>query len=141
LGPLLPSPLVARSCGIAAILVILIHAAFWHHRLNAHLIGFGESIYSESSTWARENLPADAIILTEQTSGALTYYTDFSLVRWDSLNPEKFARLTAVVGKRPLVAALFPHEVQLALAPRLPGRWQEIGAVRHVTFWQWSPEG
>ncbi len=141
LGPLMPSPLVARSCGIAAIIVILIHAAFWHHRLNAHLIGFGESIYSESSTWARENLPADAIILTEQTSGALTYYTDFSLVRWDSLNPEKFARLTAVVGKRPLVAALFPHEVQPALAPRLPGRWQEIGAVRHVTFWQWSPEG
>ncbi len=141
LAPRLPGPLVARSCGIAAILVILVHAAFWHHRLNAHLIGLGESVFPESCTWAREHLPANAIILTEQTSGALIYYTDFSLVRWDSLNLERFARLTAVAGKRPLVAALFPHEVQSALAPRLPGRWQEIGAVRHVTFWQWSPEG
>ena len=141
LAPRIPSPLVARSCGIAAILVIFTHAAVWHHRLNAHLIGFGESVYPESSTWARAHLPADAIILTEQTSGALIYYTDFSLVRWDSLNPEKFARLTAVTGKRPIVAALFPHEVEVALAPRLPGRWQKIGAVRHVTFWQWSPEG
>jgi hypothetical protein len=98
-------------------------------------------VYQESCTWAREHLPADAILLTEQTSGALIYYTDFCIVRWDSLNPERFARLSALAGKRPLVAALFPHEVQTALASRLPGRWQEIGTVRHVTFWQWSPEG
>ncbi len=141
LAPRLPSRLVARSCGMAAVLVVLAHAAFWHHRLNAHLIGFGESVYQESCTWAREHLPADAILLTEQTSGALIYYTDFCIVRWDSLNPERFARLSALAGKRPLVAALFPHEVQTALASRLPGRWQEIGTVRHVTFWQWSPEG
>jgi len=141
LSPRWPRPLIARSCGLAAILVILIHAAFWHHRLNAHTIGYGESVYPESSAWAHEHLPADAILLTVQTSGALLYYTDFPLMRWDSLNPEKFSRLTTAAGRRPIVAVLFPHELPSALAPRLPGRWQEIGAVRHVTFWQWSPEG
>lgn len=137
--PRLRTVLVARSLAVAATLVALAHSAHWHQKLDATTIGYGESVYPETCAWARAHLPADAVIVTQQTSGAFRYYTAFDLVRWDTLDPQRFTLLTAATGRRPIVAALFPHELPDALAPRLPGQWREVGAVRHVTFWQWTP--
>ena len=78
-------------------------------------------------------------VVTQQTSGAFFYYTDFPLVRWDTLKPERFARLAAAVGPRPLFAVLFPHEVTDALKLNSTGLWTQIGAVRQVTIWRWAP--
>ena len=69
----------------------------------------------------------------------ILYYTDFPLVRWDTLKPERFARLAAAVGPRPLFAVLFPHEVTDALKLNSTGLWTQIGAVRQVTIWRWAP--
>lgn len=137
--PRLRSTLVGRSLAFAATVVVLAHAARWHSKLDATAIGYGESVYPETCAWARQNLPADAIIVAQQTSGAFLYYTDFPLVRWDTLNPERFARFTAALGSRPIVAALFPHEVKEVLKFNSTGTWTQTGAVRHVTIWRWTP--
>lgn len=133
----LQPPLVARSIAAAAALVVLGHSALWHQRLDATLIGDGESVYPEAAAWTRAHVPADAILVAQQTSGALFYSTRLPVARWDSLTASDFARLTAV--GRPIFAVLFPHEIPTALGPRLPGRWEKFGAVRHVTVWRWSP--
>lgn len=124
-------------------LVVLGRSALWHQRLDATLIGAGESVYPAACTWARAHLPRDALVVTLQTSGALYYYTAFDLVRLDLLTPERFARIAAVArtAGRPITAVLFPHETIADLATRAPGRWTQIGAVRHVCFWQWAPVG
>lgn len=80
--------------------------------------------------------PPDALILTQQTSGALFYCTNFTLVRWDSLASAAVPRLAA---RHPLYAVLFPHETVLTLKTHAAGHWAQIGAIRHVTFWQWLP--
>ena len=132
----LRAPLRIRSIAIAAVLVALVHGIVWHERLGAHTLRAGESVYAEACAWTRSHLPAGATILAMQTTGALAYYTEFDLVRWDTLNPERFARVTAAA--RPLYAVLFPFETTDALVTHAPGRWTQIGAVRHVTIWQWS---
>ena len=134
--PRLYPPLVVRSLALAATLVVLGHSVIWHHRLDATLIGTGESVYPEACRWAKTRLPPDALILTQQTSGALFYYTPFALARWDSLTAGAHARLAA---RHPLYAVLFPHETALALKTHAAGRWARVGAVRHVSIWQWSP--
>lgn len=141
--PRLRTPLAARSIALAAMLVVLGRSALWHQRLDATLIGAGESVYPAACTWARAHLPRDALVVTLQTSGALYYYTAFDLVRLDLLTPERFARIAAVArtAGRPITAVLFPHETIADLATRAPGRWTQIGAVRHVCFWQWAPVG
>ena len=134
-------PVVARSLAFAAATVALVHGAAWHYPLNAASIGYGESIYPDTLAWARTHLPADAIIFAHQTTGAIQYYTDFTLVRWDSLTPERFARITAaaVNAHRPIFAVLFPHEIEPVQHMHGAGRWKQFSAVRHVTIWQWSP--
>lgn len=134
--PRLHAPLASRSITLAATLVLLGHSLSWHQRLDATLIGHGESVYPEACQWAKVHLSPDGLILTQQTSGALFYYTRFTLSRWDTLRAETTPRFAA---QRPLYAVLFPHETKLALKIQAAGRWTQIGAVRHITFWQWSP--
>jgi hypothetical protein len=76
-----------------------------------------------------------------QMSGALTYYTQHPVVRWDSVKAVGLAQITrASLGqKRPLYAVLFPFEVSQFLALGGDGQWTQIGAVREVTLWQWRP--
>lgn len=135
------APLIARSIAVAAGLVVLAHSALWHGRLHAAEIGDSEVVYPETIAWLRTHLPANAIVLNVQTSGALLYYSDFQFVRWDMLNPARFSLITAnaVAARRPIFAVLFPHEVKDALEVRAPGPWKEFGAVRQVIIWQWSP--
>ncbi|MBC7368016.1 MAG: glycosyltransferase family 39 protein [Undibacterium sp.] len=140
-APRLTRPLVTRRLALAAGVVALTHGALWHYHLNAASIGYGESIYPDTLAWARTHLPGDAIILTHQTSGALQYYTDYTLIRWDSLNAERFARVTAAAinAHRPIFAILFPHEIKPVRETHAVGQWTQFAAVRHMTIWQWSP--
>jgi hypothetical protein len=118
--------------------LVLIWSRHWVKKLDALSIGHGEAVYSEAARWAQTHLPASAVIATMQTSGALHYYTDFTLVRWDQLPPKDVAAVYHALGaaKRPLFAVLFPFEEKDALEKRLPGPWTKIGAVRHVTIWR-----
>jgi hypothetical protein len=139
----LRAPLAAGSIALAATLVVLGRSAVWHQRLDATLIGEGESVYPASCAWARAHLPKETIVATLQTSGALYYHSAFDLARLDMLTPERFARITAVArtAGRPIAAVLFPNETITELETRAPGRWTQIGAVRHVSVWQWAPVG
>ena len=136
----LHTPVVARSFALAASLVVLAHSSLWHGRLHAAEIGGSEIVYPKTVAWLRTHLPPEAIVLNVQTSGALFYHSDFQMVRWDMLKPAHFARITAnaLSTHRPIFAVLFPHEVKDALEVHAPGAWQQVGAVRQVTIWQWS---
>jgi hypothetical protein len=120
--------------------VILIYGVGWTRHLHAHTSGIGEQVYPEMAGWVRENLPANAVVLTMQTSGALLFYTDLTLVRWDQISPADFQRIAAACGQagRPLFAVLFPFEIDEwhVFEKYAPGPWVQIHAVRHVTIWR-----
>jgi hypothetical protein len=130
------------ACG--ALIVVVAWGTFWTKKFGALNAGRGEYTYELVAEWLHQHVPENAVIAAMQNSGALYYYTDFVFVRWDSLKPDSFDRLTKALGTahRPLYAALFPFELaeQNAFTQHMPsGRWTQIGRVNDVTIWQWSP--
>jgi hypothetical protein len=110
----------------------------WSDHFNVLSIGRGEAVYRDAIAWARENIPSDAVVVSMQTSGALIYYTDYTIIRWDVLSPSDVETINANFSEnnRPLFAILYPWEVEDATAKRFPGEWTQLGAVRHVTIWR-----
>ena len=99
-----------------------------------------EQRYGSAADWMRGHLPADAVCLALQETGALYYYTDFTFIRWDALTPGNVAGIEALIrgSGRPLYAVLFPYEVAQAnvLGAVMPGHWRQVGAVSDVTIWR-----
>jgi hypothetical protein len=124
---------LAVSAGLA-----FVWSGFWTLQKHALSIGDSEYRYVQVAHWAQSRLPANAIIATMQTSGALFYYTPLTLIRYDQFHPDDFAKIVraAAAGARPIYAALFPFEVKHALEQQMPGQWTQVGAVRDTTFWR-----
>ncbi|HEX2851844.1 MAG TPA: phospholipid carrier-dependent glycosyltransferase [Opitutaceae bacterium] len=124
------------SWGLAA--VIVAWASFWGGRLHVLSAGRGERIYRDTAVWTRAHLPANAVLAAMQTSGALFYYTDHTVIRYDQFNPAKFSVIETACAalKRPIYAVLYPFELEEVLEKRLPGRWTQVGAVNYATIWR-----
>jgi hypothetical protein len=106
-------------------------------RLEVTGIRGGEHNYLLAATWLDEHLPAEAILLTMQLSGTVTYYNTQAIVRWDQITRDDFELLrhTAAALHRPIYAALFPFE-QPRLQEQLGGEWISVGKAGNVTIWR-----
>ncbi len=127
-----------------AAVAILLHGAAWSRYLHAYTIGRGEKVYPKVAAWLQAHLPANAVVASMQTSGALLYYTKFTFIRWDMMSPAEYQRIAAActAAGRPVYAALFPFEIEDpawgAFPQHLTGHWTQIGAVREVTIWRFD---
>jgi hypothetical protein len=123
--------------GILMVILATGWNALWLDRLHV-LPGGGEGVYGVAAAWANENLPENAVVLTMQTSGALLYYTKFTFVRYDWLNPDTFKNVeqACLAAGRPIYAILFPFETEEVLTTRIPGRWTRINAIKHISIWR-----
>jgi len=99
-----------------------------------------ERSYPDAARWAQQNLPANSAVFCMQVSGAFYYYTNFIVLRWEQILPEKFGPLLqAIAGQgRPVYAALYDFETADA-QQRIGGRWTKLATVGQVTFWQRQP--
>jgi len=128
----------APTIGLAAVLVVLLP---WETKFNRELhsgaIQGEEMTYRQSADWVRHNLPVQSAIFCMQVSGALYFYTDFLLVRWDTIEPGSIAPLLGVLRDqhRPVYAVLYEFEAKGALA-RIGGEWKKITTVGAATVWQ-----
>jgi hypothetical protein len=120
---------------------VVAHNASWGRHFDVLNAGQGEHSYVEAAQWARAHLPSDAAILAMQVSGAFFYYTDFPVLRYDYLDRDaiRTVQAAAVAAHQPLYAVLFPFEIdeRHVFSNALPGRWAQIGAVKHITFWEY----
>lgn len=123
--------------GTVGVALVLLWSLPWDLKLHAFHSGREQRDYPDAAAWARTHLPARAILVSMQTSGALFYYTDFTFIRLDQLQPRHVAALDQITARegRPLVAMLFPSEPPETLRQRLPGPWTKLGTVGVVTFW------
>jgi hypothetical protein len=138
-------PAFIRGAPAALILVavILWHNIWWSQRLYAFNMGRDEKVYRQAAEWTTAHLPRDAAILAMQVSGALRYYTNFPIVRYEFLDGGAFQRLMgeAVAGRLQLYAVLFPFEItELGFFTRIPGNWEEVAKIRHVSVWHLTEE-
>jgi hypothetical protein len=137
--------LTARSWWLApAALAIIAYGSGWSRHLHALSAGHGEQVYPETAAWLQAHLPANAVVASMQTSGALFYYTDYPLVRWDMMPAAEFQRIAAActAAGRPVYATLLPFEIEdadwKAFQKHLTGHWTQIGAVHHVSIWRYD---
>jgi hypothetical protein len=139
---LCPGPRAARAAPALAVLLallVVVHNTYWTRRLGALESGRSERVYDEVAAWATMHLPANAVVLTRQASGAFFYHTAFPIVRWDVCERAALERLEGQASARgtPLYAVFFSHEItELGALDRVPGRWTQIDRIRHVTIWK-----
>lgn len=125
--------------GVILVALVLAHNAWWSRRLFALNVGQDQRDYVEASAWVERHLPADAVILAMQVSGSFFYYTDFPILRYDYLDREPMSQVLASWPDRRLYAVLFPYEIEQrrVFMNYLPGTWTQIGAVKHITVWEY----
>ncbi len=114
----------------------------WDRNFNVLDAGQGEDTYRRAALWLHDHAPAGSAMLAMQTSGALFYYTDFPIVRWDQLDPTSSRQVVAAAAAAHLriYAPLYGFETDEALKSRMPGLWKIVGQVKDVTIWQRTGE-
>lgn len=139
--------LAARQSVMARVaipLVLLGATLTWQgvaaNRHYATIMKRGERIYFDAAAWINAHTPAEAIVLAVQTSGALSYYTDRAIVRWDRLTPEaaQLLRETANREGRPLYAMSFGSEDTTARTG-WSGPWRERASFGVIKIWELIP--
>jgi hypothetical protein len=102
----------------------------------ARAIGHGERKYGRVSVWLSAHLPKDAVLVASQSSGALFYFSDFTILRYEEMRPpvSEQVRLSVERSGRGLYAVLWPFET--GVLEKLPGTWTQVGAIDDVTVWK-----
>ena len=139
-------PAVLRLAPAVLALSIAAHNAWWDDYFGVIDAGRLERKYLDVAEWTRAHLPREAAVLAMQGSGALFYYTDLPVLRWDFLDPRTMRALAAEAsaGRQPLYAVMFPIDIEWnATRKNLAGRWTQVGAVDEITIWRfdnWSDD-
>lgn len=110
---------------------------YWSTELAVFEMKRYEQAYATGAHAARERLPAGAVVACNAFSGALYYYTDYAILRFDQMEAAVFARYAAQArgAGRAVTALLFDSEEAEAFR-RCPGRWTLLARIGGVSLWQ-----
>ncbi len=123
-------------------LVLLGSALSYQVNLNRQLIVThvkpSDRAYYDTNQWLINNVSADAIMVAMQTSGSLHFYTNYPLVRYDMIHPDKLAAIIASAREhqQPIYAPLFPFEIDTVVTAKMGGDWEKVATVGHITIWK-----
>jgi hypothetical protein len=111
---------------------------FWTGKFHLLLTKSHEQGYADGAAAARQHFPADALVLSGLHSGALYYYTDFPVLRWELVSPGEFATFRAQLTKtgRAICALLYDVEEREALQQKCPGAWVEVLRMKNISLWK-----
>jgi hypothetical protein len=114
---------------------------YWSQRLGVFHIKHHENGYMTASAAARAHFPADTLVLSCHLSGAVFYYTDFPVLRWDAFNAHEFNRYAGLAQRAGVTvgAVLFADEEQPALREFCPGDWTRLATIGNVGLWRLAP--
>lgn len=109
--------------------------------LDAWAIGRGEQKYVRVADWLRANLPRNSVIVASQFSGALFFYTDFTLLRADQIDAATARRIqeAARAAKRPVFGVAFPFEQGLVM--KAAGRWSIVTGIDDILILHYDAAG
>lgn len=127
-------PVLVALAGSAALVA---NALVWNASLRTLDQRRSQREYVQTSAWAREHLPGNAVVVAQQVSGVLYHDTACVVVRWDQLKPGDFARIEGAARRegRKVFALTFSYE-ESGVMDLAPGRWIRKHRVRQTTVWQ-----
>lgn len=107
-----------------------------------HVLEFGisERVYIDAATLVREKVPPRALVVAMQHSGSLLYYAHRNALRYDLIQPDRFAELqaNAFTENFDWYALIAKFELE-EFRRRMPGQWRPIAQVRDVTLFHLEP--
>lgn len=141
LTDLLPSQVWRASLLALVVLLGSNHLFKLNHKLDVTSVRHADQAYLDTMQWLKNNAPDNAVVTAMQASGALHFYTDFPLVRYDLLPPEEFTRVARIISanQQPIYAPLFPFELEQVVEANLGGRWEKVATIDYVTIWRLQP--
>lgn len=115
-------------------------SVFWTREFHTLLSKSYEQAYAELGHWSHDHLPANTVLLTNNESGALYYYTSFPILRWDQMSAAEFAQHAASLARmgRPLHLITSLDEENQVLTARVPARWEKLAVVAHRSIWRYT---
>jgi hypothetical protein len=116
-----------------------LQARHWSRKVTALGPSEGEQSYRFASQWAKANLPQGSVVMSWWISGAIYYYTDFYVMRFDTMSQADFNDYlaTSKLAQHPLYAVLYTGEQEEAFKNHLSGPWEKIHAMEGVAVWKW----
>jgi 4-amino-4-deoxy-L-arabinose transferase-like glycosyltransferase len=124
------------------VLAILLGITFSHENRNIKryglfILGPREIVHYTSCRWADQTIPSNSLVVSMHMSGALRFYTERPIVRWDWLDPERWSVVKKHAAERGYqwYALLWPFEVEEA-QKRLGGKWTKLGMLDQISLWQ-----
>ncbi len=104
------------------------------------VFGFDDGLreYRDTTTWVRNHVPEDAVLVAMVMGPSLYFYTGHPVVRWDQMPAERFDRMLAGVRKtrRPVFAVLYPFEEEDPRWEALGGVWEQVARVHDFVIWR-----
>jgi hypothetical protein len=128
-----------RAIAAAALVVWAVACTvYWKPRLHFMLMKSYEQVYEDACLKANEVLPLNALVVSFYTSGAIYYYTEFPVLRWDLIESKDFFRYATLARetRRPICAMVFDELEDEAFKERVPGEWQRLTSVGRIGLWQ-----
>ena len=138
-----PGPVLTSLLGITTCFAIFLFAGRWNKKFDTVNSGRGEENYAKAIEWMKATIPAESNIIAMQASGALFFYTDFPIVRWDQIEGPEFAKIVRAsqVTHRKIFTLLQPFEEKRAFGEkRLTGKWTNLGSLGGFNLWQYEGE-
>jgi Dolichyl-phosphate-mannose-protein mannosyltransferase/Bacterial membrane protein YfhO len=125
---------------IVMVAVTLSHERRYSRKLDIFSVGAGEAWRPAACSWADKQLPSKSLIASMQMSGALKFYTDRPIFRWDAVTPGQWPEVKKHAAERGYqwYALLAPSEVEEA-QKRLGGKWTKLGMLNQIGLWQIEP--
>jgi hypothetical protein len=115
-------------------------SVFWTREFHTLFSKTYEQAYAEIGHWSHDHLPANTVLLTNNDSGALYYYTSFPILRWDQMSSAEFTQHAAHLTRadRPLHLITTEAEENHVLTQRVPARWEKITTVAQRSIWRYN---
>jgi len=133
-------PIFKWASAALLLAVVLQYELYYVSDFNVFITGEVEARLPAACRWADRALPAEALVVSMEMSGAIKFYTQRPIVRWDIVAPDQWPLVKAHAAEKGMkwYALLMPHEVEEA-KKRLPGAWTELGVEGPVSMWQIEP--
>ncbi|NBQ57269.1 MAG: hypothetical protein EBU32_02540 [Opitutaceae bacterium] len=115
-------------------------SVFWTREFHTLFSKTYEQAYAEMGRWSNDHLPENTVLLTNNDSGALYYYTPFPILRWDQMSSAEFTQHAAYLTRagRPLHLITNEAEENHVLTQRVPARWEKITTLVQRSVWRYN---
>lgn len=121
----------------------LIVFSYWEKHLHVRLLKSYQQLYVDVPVWLKQHCPPGSMIAGLTVTGAVYYYTDYPILRWDLIEKEDFFVYAEALRQsgRPLYATLLRDEVAPALRERMPGpgRWEKLAQIDICEIYRYVP--